>query len=189
MMQASEAGSVRPYLIRALYEWCIDNGFTPFAAVLVNERVQVPREYVKGGEIVLNLGADATNGLKIGNEFLEFKARFSGSVREIMVPVGQVIAVYARENGQGMAFPVETPAESLGSGPQPANQDDSAAGTYADWPGQACPTHQRRVRISGNTGRGPAGQSAVSAPERKAQAQADQIIRVPWQTWAQSPVK
>ena len=107
-MNALESTSTRPYLIRALYEWCTDNGFTPYVAVLVDETVQVPREYVKNGEIVLNISYDATSSLKLGNDFIEFKARFAGTAREIMVPVNRVIAIYARENGQGMAFPVPT---------------------------------------------------------------------------------
>jgi stringent starvation protein B len=105
-MNALESTSTRPYLIRALYDWCTDNGLTPYVAVLVDDTVQVPREYVKNGEIVLNISFDATSSLKLGNEFIEFKARFAGSAREIMVPVSRVIAIYARENGQGMAFPV-----------------------------------------------------------------------------------
>lgn len=102
-----ELPSTRPYLIRALYEWCSDNGFTPYVAVKVNQSVQVPREYVQGDEIVLNISMDATSGLKLSNEFIEFKARFGGQPRDIMVPVGRVMAIYARENGQGMAFPVQ----------------------------------------------------------------------------------
>jgi stringent starvation protein B len=109
-MNALESTSTRPYLIRALYDWCTDNGLTPYVAVLVDDTVQVPREYVKNGEIVLNISFDATSSLKLGNEFIEFKARFAGSAREIMVPVDRVIAIYARENGQGMAFPVAVPA-------------------------------------------------------------------------------
>ena len=105
MIDAQNSSSTRPYLIRALYEWCTDNGFTPYVAVLVDDTVQVPKEYVKDGEIVLNISFDATSSLKLGNEFIEFNARFAGSAREIMVPVDRVIAIYARENGQGMAFP------------------------------------------------------------------------------------
>lgn len=108
-MNAQESSSTRPYLIRALYEWCTDNGFTPYVAVLVDDSVQVPREYVKNGEIVLNISFDATSSLKLGNEFIEFKARFAGVAREILVPVSRVIAIYARENGQGMAFPAPVP--------------------------------------------------------------------------------
>ena len=120
-MNAIESTSTRPYLIRALYDWCTDNGLTPYVAVLVDDTVQVPREYVKNGEIVLNISFDATSSLKLGNDFIEFKARFAGSAREIMVPVSRVIAIYARENGQGMAFPVPVapgaPAETARSSP------------------------------------------------------------------------
>jgi stringent starvation protein B len=88
-----------------LHEWCTDNGFTPYIAVLVDDTVQVPREYVNNGEIVLNISFDATSNLQLGNEFVVFKARFGGVAREISVPIARVIAIYARENGQGMAFP------------------------------------------------------------------------------------
>ncbi len=106
MFSDTELPSTRPYLIRALYEWCTENGFTPYVAVKVDGSVQVPREYVQGGEIVLNVSMDATSSLKLGNEFIEFKARFGGKPRDIMVPIERVMAIYARENGQGMAFPV-----------------------------------------------------------------------------------
>ncbi len=109
MIDAKDTTSTRPYLIRALYEWCTDNGLTPYVAVRVDDTVRVPNEYVKDGEIVLNISFDATSSLKLGNEFIEFKARFAGSAREIMVPIGRVIAIYARENGQGMAFPMSVP--------------------------------------------------------------------------------
>ena len=104
-MNALETTSTRPYLIRALHEWCTDNGFTPYIAVRVDETVQVPMEYVNNGEIVLNVGFDATGSLQLGNDYISFKARFGGVARDIMVPVGRVIAIYAREIGQGMAFP------------------------------------------------------------------------------------
>ena len=104
MMNDSGTLSTRPYLIRALYEWCTDNGLTPYVAVRVDDTVRVPREYVKDGEIVLNISMDATSALKLGNDYIEFKARFAGVARDIMIPVGRVMAIYARENGQGMAF-------------------------------------------------------------------------------------
>lgn len=116
-MNATESTSTRPYLIRALYEWCTDNGLTPYVAVRVDDSVQVPREYVNDGEIVLNISYDATSALQLGNDFIEFKARFGGKPREILVPVGRVIAIYARENGQGMAFP--PPVDNLVGGAQP----------------------------------------------------------------------
>jgi stringent starvation protein B len=110
MISTTELPSTRPYLIRALYDWCSENGFTPYVAVKVDASVQVPREYVQGGEIVLNVSMDATSSLKLGNDFIEFKARFGGKPREIMVPIHRVMAIYARENGQGMAFPVSDEA-------------------------------------------------------------------------------
>jgi stringent starvation protein B len=116
MISATELPSTRPYLIRALYDWCSENGFTPYVAVKVDASVQVPREYIQGGEIVLNVSLDATSSLKLGNDFIEFKARFGGKPRDIMVPIHRVMAIYARENGQGMAFPVnedELPAKTL----------------------------------------------------------------------------
>ena len=103
-----ETTTTRPYLLRALHDWCTDNGFTPYVAVHVAADVQVPMEYVKNNEIVLNLSFEATSDLKLGNQFIEFKARFGGITREIVVPVGHVVAIYARENGQGMAFPMPT---------------------------------------------------------------------------------
>ena len=112
MVNTPDSTSTRPYLIRALYEWCTDNGFTPYVAVAVDDSVVVPREYVRNGEIVLNVSFDATSALKLGNEAIEFKARFAGVAREIMVPIGRVMAVYARENGQGMAFPMVNPGSN-----------------------------------------------------------------------------
>jgi stringent starvation protein B len=102
--------STRPYLIRALHEWCCDNGFSPYLAVHVDASVQVPLEFVKNGEIVLNVGVDSTSSLRLGNDFIEFKARFGGVARDIVVPVSHVVAIYARENGQGMAFPAPSAA-------------------------------------------------------------------------------
>jgi stringent starvation protein B len=132
-MNALESTSTRPYLIRALYDWCTDNGLTPYVAVLVDDTVQVPREYVKNGEIVLNISFDATSSLKLGNDFIEFKARFAGSAREIMVPVSRVIAIYARENGQGMAFPAGAPGGPNGESSKPSPLSSvRAAGTPGD---------------------------------------------------------
>jgi len=115
MLNAPDASSTRPYLLRALHEWCTDSGFTPYVAVLVDETVQVPMEYVKNGEIVLNVGYDATAGMTLGNEFIEFKARFGGVPREIIVPINRVMAIYARENGQGMSFPMNTASDAVGA--------------------------------------------------------------------------
>lgn len=111
MINAPNANVMRPYLIRALHEWCVDNSFTPYIVVTVNDNVQVPREYVKDGQIVLNLSFDATSSLQLGNDYIEFKARFAGAARQIMVPVDQVSAIYAKENGQGLVFPLAPPKE------------------------------------------------------------------------------
>lgn len=122
MIDAQSSSSTRPYLIRALYEWCTDNGLTPYVAVQVDESVQVPREYVKDGEIVLNISFDATSGLELGNSVISFSARFAGKARDIVIPVKRVIAIYARENGQGMAFP--RPAVHAPDASAPAGQGE-----------------------------------------------------------------
>jgi len=130
MAATNNGTSTRPYLIRALHDWCTDNGFTPYVAVFVDASVQVPTEYVKNNEIVLNIGFEATTALKLGNELIEFKARFGGASREIVVPVDHVIAIYARENGQGMAFPVpsDAPAGAVSTGDQAAASPATVAG-------------------------------------------------------------
>jgi len=137
----NQGTSTRPYLIRALHDWCTDNGFTPYVAVFVDDTVQVPTEYVKNGEIVLNVGFEATSALKLGNEFIEFKARFGGSAREIIVPITHVIAIYARENGQGMAFPVPTDApagiEPVEAGAKPAADARGLRLASVDEPGDS----------------------------------------------------
>lgn len=126
----SQGTSTRPYLVRALHDWCTDNGFTPLLAVHVDESVRVPMEFVKNNEIVLNISFDATSGLRLGNEFIDFKARFGGVPRDIAVPIDHVIAIYARENGQGMAFPVPTEPSTLG-----VSGADAGPATVASPPG------------------------------------------------------
>ena len=101
--------TTKPYLIRAIHEWCSDEGFTPYLAVSVDSSTRVPREFVKDGQIVLNISFDATSGLKLGNDLIEFAARFGGVARDISVPVDRVAAIYARENGHGMGFEVVEP--------------------------------------------------------------------------------
>ena len=101
-----ELPSTKPYLLRAIWEWCCDNGFTPYIAVQVDARTKVPREFIRDGQIVLNIGPDASNKLEIGKDFIEFQARFGGVARQLSVPVEQVTAIYSRENGAGMAFEI-----------------------------------------------------------------------------------
>lgn len=98
--------STKPYLIRAIHEWCADNGYRPYIAVVVDERTVVPMEFVRNGEIVLNVSADATSHLAIGNDLIEFEARFNRVARQVSVPIENVSAIYAAENGHGMAFEV-----------------------------------------------------------------------------------
>ena len=142
---ATAGTSTRPYLIRALHDWCTDNGFTPYVAVFVDEHVRVPKEYVKNNEIVLNVGFEATSALKLGNDLIEFKARFGGTSREIAVPIDHVIAIYARENGQGMAFPM----------PSDASGGDGHVGAGA--PVKAAPpaVAQRGPRLAGTSAPAP----------------------------------
>lgn len=108
--------STKPYLIRALWQWCIDQGQTPHIVVDVDEHTQVPAGYVKDGQITLNIGVDASHQLDIGNEFIAFQARFGGVAQQIFVPIERVAAIYARESNEGMGFEV-TEVES-------ANADD-----------------------------------------------------------------
>ena len=102
--------STKPYFIRAIYEWCSDCGYTPYLSVKVDDRTRVPVEYVKGGEIVLNVSLNATRNLTINNELIQFSARFNGVSREVSIPVDRVQGIFARENGQGAFFTVESPA-------------------------------------------------------------------------------
>lgn len=119
--------STKPYLLRAIYEWCTDNGYTPHIAVVVDAKTRVPMQFVKNGEIVLNISFDATSGLKMENDSIYFNARFGGVSREIFVPVANVIAIYARENGQGMAFEVTAGQQS----DAPAEEEHTAPSLVA----------------------------------------------------------
>jgi stringent starvation protein B len=105
----------KPYLLRALFEWCVDNGYTPHLAVKVDSRTQVPQEYVKNGEITLNISPNAVHKLQMGNELIEFSARFGGVARQLAVPIANVYALYARETGHGMTFDVDGPKPGVQS--------------------------------------------------------------------------
>ncbi|AUZ03901.1 MULTISPECIES: ClpXP protease specificity-enhancing factor [Vitreoscilla] len=99
--------STKPYLVRALYDWCVDNGFTPHIAVWVNHYTQVPRQFVQDEQIILNISPSACKGLLIDNEWIHFEARFGGKAEDIWIPVGHVLGIFARENNAGMGFDVE----------------------------------------------------------------------------------
>jgi stringent starvation protein B len=125
--------STKPYMLRAIYEWCTDSGYTPYIAVKVDAATTVPMEYVKKGEIVLNISFGATAALKMDNDAITFNARFAGVSRQIYVPVQNVLAIYANENGQGMAFEVTKTAAEM---PAPA----STAPAPAPAPAAASPS-------------------------------------------------
>jgi stringent starvation protein B len=116
MSAVGEPTSTKPYLLRAVYEWCVDNGYTPQIAVLVDERTRVPTEHVRDGEIILNIGPLAAIRLKMGNDIIECSARFSGVAQDLVIPVAAVTGIYARETGQGMSFEPEKAAEGSAQG-------------------------------------------------------------------------
>lgn len=118
--------STKPYLLRAIYEWCTDSGYTPHIAVKVDAATTVPMEYVRKGEIVLNISYGATSGLKMDNDAIHFRARFNGVSREIYIPVQNVLAIYANENGQGMAFEVNQTASEMAPPREPAETVSAA---------------------------------------------------------------
>ena len=119
--------STKPYLLRAIWEWCVDQGFTPYLATLVDENTRVPPGYARDGQIVLNLSPDATGQLQMANDFISFQGRFGGVAHSLVIPVANVIAIYARENGQGMAF-----EPALEGGEEAAEELDSEADTSAE---------------------------------------------------------
>lgn len=116
--------TTKPYLIRAIYEWCGDSGYTPYLAVKVDDHTQVPPAYVKNGEIILNIGADAVKNLHMANDYISCSGRFGGVSHELLVPVAAVIGIFSRESGEGMAFEVEEsppPGAPEGGGDEPAS--------------------------------------------------------------------
>ncbi len=116
---SAKALSTTPYFLRALYEWSVDGGLTPYITVRVDETTRVPMAYVKDGQIVLNIGPGAVRSLVMDNEAVSFSARFGGVAHEIYVPVANVLAIYARETGEGMAFPQqESAAPDADAGPE-----------------------------------------------------------------------
>ncbi len=108
--------STRPYLIRAIYEWCVDSALTPYLAVKVNEKTEVPMAYVRDGEIVLSLSVSAVRNLEMGNEYITCSGRFGGSPFNLIVPVVAVIGIFAKETGQGLIFQAEDQQPPDGEG-------------------------------------------------------------------------
>lgn len=119
--------STKPYLLRAIWEWCVDQGFTPYLAVLVDEHTRLPPGYARDGQIVLNLSPDATGQMQMANDFITFQARFGGVAHSLVIPVANVVALYASENGQGMAFEPEFEAKNGGGTDLELGQQDVSA--------------------------------------------------------------
>ena len=134
--------TTKPYLVRAIYEWCSDSGYTPYISVKVDGSTRVPLEFVKDGEIVLNISQDATRNITLGLDLVQFSARFNGVSREISVPIGAVSAIFAKENGQGLFFPTE----SEGDKREPATDapESPSASDAGDEPGPDTPTNPPR---------------------------------------------
>ncbi len=126
-----QESSTKPYLIRALHEWCTDNGYTPYLVVTVDDNTVVPLAHVHDGQITLNISHLATNRLTLGNEYIEFESRFNGAVEHLFIPVGAVSAVYARETGAGMGFEVVASRPYPGGDEQPAPQPQAQANGQA----------------------------------------------------------
>lgn len=141
-MSDIEPSSTKPYLVRAIHEWCTDNGLTPYLAVSVTDGVRVPAEHVRNGEIVLNVGMLATDKLLISNDDISFQARFSGRVHQIFVPMDNVVAIYAKETGNGMAFDVPKALAESEPRLQAVDSDDETG------PDNISPISQRDVQDS-----------------------------------------
>jgi len=135
--------STAPYLIRGIWEWCVDSGYTPYVAVKVDSATRVPMEYVRNGEIVLNVSPDATRNLKIGNDLIQFSARFNGVSHEVSVPISAVAGIFAKENGQGMAFQAgpgsSVPTVVPPDGDAPGGDKPGGDGPGGDRPGGGKP--------------------------------------------------
>lgn len=130
--------STKPYLIRAIYEWCVDSGLTPHLAVEVDDYTQVPMNYVSDGSIVLNISADAVRNLRLGNEEITCGGRFGGVPHEIIVPIGAVVGIFAKETGQGLVFQ----AQALQAHPFPSGDGDDTKP-----PSTPAPTGKPKLRI------------------------------------------
>ena len=132
--------SAKPYLVRAICEWCADNGLTPYLAVKVDARTRVPAAFVRNGEIVLNISATATRRLTIDNEGIQFNARFSGVSQEVSVPMSAVSGIFAKETGYGFAFApaaAQDPAAALAAATAPPEQLTEPVAAGAAGPGKA----------------------------------------------------
>ena len=123
--------STKPYLIRAIYEWCVDCGYTPYLSVVVSDACRVPMEFVRNNEIVLNVNPSATRNLKIDNDCVHFSARFNGASREVSVPIGAIAGIFARENSEGLLFKVETETPAPVEAPVAAEAEEKSKSAIA----------------------------------------------------------
>jgi stringent starvation protein B len=143
--------STKPYLIRAIYEWCAESGFTPYLSVKVDSNTRVPLEYVKNGEIVLNISMSATRNLTISNDLVQFSARFNGVSREVSVPIYAITGVFSRENGHGQFFQHEEAPPIAAPGAvapavaraEPASAAESGSASEGDAPNGSQPGRGR----------------------------------------------
>lgn len=135
--------STKPYFVRAIFEWCVDQGLTPYLTVVVGQATRVPREFVKDGQIVLNIGPDATNQLLLGNDEITFHARFNGVAFPVVVPIDSVAAIFAKENGQGMSFEIGSAADTASA---PSADETVTEGPDEPPPPPAGRPHLTRVK-------------------------------------------
>lgn len=163
--------STKPYFIRALHEWCVDQGFTPYLAVAVDETTRVPMEFVKNGEIVFNVGLEATNQFLIDNDTITFQGRFNGKVFPVLIPIGRVSAIYARENSEGMAFEItesnieeSSASTKLGRGLASVDMNTDAKTESLDQTPTQTPTQTQADRV--DTSKSSSGDSPAPAPTR-----------------------
>ncbi len=133
--------STKPYLIRAIYDWCADSGLTAYLAVQVDEYTQVPKNYVKDGKIVLNISVDAVRNLHMGNEDISCSGRFGGVSHQIMVPISAVIGIFAKENGQGLVF------QGQNSSPMLSSVTEGTPGNPDEPPDDPAPQGKPKLRI------------------------------------------
>lgn len=139
--------SAKPYLIRAIREWCADNALTPYLAVKVNAQTRVPISFVKNGEIVLNVSATATRKLTIDNEWIRFTARFNGSSQEVAVPMIAVAGIFAKETGYGFSFAVpEDATASLAAAIGPGMPEDAVKDTKNRAKPRSRPSHLQVIK-------------------------------------------
>lgn len=152
------SGSTKPYLIRALYDWCVDNQQTPYISVWVDEHTRVPMQYVRDNEIMLSVSPTACQNLKIDNDWIHLVARFGGVPHEIWIPVGNVISIFAKETGEGMGFEIEkmqtekegeAHLEELGAArdiPEISDEEDVKTGNLNKPVSDIAPSHLRILK-------------------------------------------